>query len=45
MKETYCLNCEVDTMNSNLRLLRMKINIFLVDSNCIISGHEKSRVV
>ena len=44
-KETYCLSCRKYTKNINPRIVRYKHNRSMIQSNCAICNHKKSRFI
>ena len=44
-KETYCLACRKYTKSINPEIVRNKHNRSMIQSNCVIYGSKKSRLI
>ena len=44
-KETYCLVCKKYTENTNPKIVRNRQNRLMIQSNCVVCGSKKSRLI
>ena len=44
-KETYCLVCKKHTENTNQKIVRIRQNRLMIQSNCGICSSKKSRFI